>query len=416
MENNNASSFFYKDKQKKMASIFILVAIIIILLLIFLVFFYRRQIIQSPTGNIDVFEIKCNDNCSCSGNSSNVANDLNSDSSITNILISKGNLNFNKNIVNYTILVENEIDKITINAIKNNDKTTIYYIYNKKIYNQFNDIPILVGENIVTVISIAENGSLTSYKVSISRLDKNGEIVNEIPKDANTNLSNLTISHGDLIFEASKKSYIVYVEDSLKKITINATSESKKASISYVYNGKIYHEFNDIKITSPSSVVTIVVTAENGNSTNYVINIKKTTDLPPIDGLQWYSTNNLNIFSNPAYNGEAIISPGSSNSYEFTIKNKVEKNIEYQINFKEKTKFPINMKYRLKRNGKYIVGNDDEWVSYNKLNISQLTIDKNKADNYILDWKWFDGDNDTLIGKLQDEYTLSITLSAVVED
>lgn len=34
------------------------------------------------------------------------------------------------------------------------------------------------------------------------------------------------------------------------------------------------------------------------------------------------------------------------------------------------------------------------------------------SDTYILEWKWFESENDTEVSQLQSEYTLNISLTA----
>lgn len=421
---NENTKFLGKKKISKIVPIFLIVVIIVITWLLsqrFTTVFIDNNVTQVPTGNIDIFDINCNDNCSCSENEQqnqiiNKLNKLNNDSSLNNISISQGTLKFDSNINNYNILVEHNVDRITLNANKNSDRASLFYIYNNKIYNEFNDMSISVGKNVITIVVIAENGNLTSYRIIITRLDNSGKIMNLAPKDENNSLVNITISNGDLSFEKDKTNYTVLLDDDVDKITLIAMKESEKSTVSYVYNGKSYSEFKDITLSSKTNIITIIVTAENGSTMNYVITIKKPSKLASVDGLGWYSTNNLNVFSNPVYKGEAMIAPGSENSYEFIIRNKVNKKVKYKFVFNETSVYKINMKYRLKRNDKYIVGNENTWVSYNELNTKEMEVDYNKADNYILDWKWFDGENDNLIGKLQNDYNLSITLSAIIQE
>lgn len=126
----------------------------------------------------------------------------------------------------------------------------------------------------------------------------------------------------------------------------------------------------------------------------------------------WQSTNKLRIFENPIYQMDTIIAPLSTNSYQFVIRNNTTYNVDYSLKFTETNDYKINMKYRLKKNGQYIVGTDDEWVTYEKLNLNYNNITANSNDTFILEWKWHESDNDTKIGSIEANYSLSITLSA----
>lgn len=135
--------------------------------------------------------------------------------------------------------------------------------------------------------------------------------------------------------------------------------------------------------------------------------------------------NNLRIFTNSAfyhidddnpYNEEYEksysdrIAPGISNSYYFVAHNDTDMNLKYTLNMYEQTSYKINMKYRLKRNNEYIIGNDDNWVTTEKLQTEFTNITPNSSDVYQLDWKWFDDDeNDTIAGiNMKDQYKLNI--------
>ncbi len=128
---------------------------------------------------------------------------------------------------------------------------------------------------------------------------------------------------------------------------------------------------------------------------------------------KWESTNVLNLFSNPFFEGENIIAPLSTNAYEFIIKNSTNFNVSYNLKFVEDNEYNINMKYRLKRNNEYIAGNDEEWITYEELNTSVDNLDTKGSDTYYLEWKWFESENDTEVGsQIEANYILNIELSA----
>lgn len=126
----------------------------------------------------------------------------------------------------------------------------------------------------------------------------------------------------------------------------------------------------------------------------------------------WESESKLRIFENPVYMMDSIIAPLSSNSYQFVIKNTISDEVVYDLKFSEVNNFNINMKYRLKKNDQYVVGSDNEWVTYEKLNLTLNNISTDSEDVYILDWKWFESNNDTEIGSVNSDYQLNIILSA----
>lgn len=121
----------------------------------------------------------------------------------------------------------------------------------------------------------------------------------------------------------------------------------------------------------------------------------------------------LDIFNNAFYEYTNKIAPGVSNTYYFVAHNNSDINVKYYVEMYESTKYDINLKYRLKRNGKYIIGNENKWVSANDLKTSFSNLNMKNSDKYSLDWKWEyeDGidEQDTYIGEnMDDVYKLNI--------
>jgi len=120
----------------------------------------------------------------------------------------------------------------------------------------------------------------------------------------------------------------------------------------------------------------------------------------------------LNIFTNPAFGMRNIIAPESTNVYDFIIFNNNPQDIEYSFDVEERNEYNVNMKYRLKLNGEYIIGNDKEWVRAGELMRDFETLVKAGSDKYSLEWKWFSASNDTSIGEIDDaSYGLDISIS-----
>ena len=123
--------------------------------------------------------------------------------------------------------------------------------------------------------------------------------------------------------------------------------------------------------------------------------------------------NTLHIFTNPAFEFKNVIAPGSSNTYVFEVHNNSQINIKYDIETIEVNRYNINLKYRLKINNNYVVGNDDSWVSANKLRDIGRRLSSNSSHKYSLEWKWDyesgNDRNDTYIGEnINEEYKLNI--------
>ena len=117
--------------------------------------------------------------------------------------------------------------------------------------------------------------------------------------------------------------------------------------------------------------------------------------------ITWDGEKKANIFNNSMYYFSDVVAPESSNTYQFVVKNGTDYTLKYNINFVEDNQYHINMKYKLKKNDTYLINN---YVSYNELNISEMTLNANSNDTYYLEWKWVSSSNDTSIGKTPDAY------------
>ena len=131
------------------------------------------------------------------------------------------------------------------------------------------------------------------------------------------------------------------------------------------------------------------------------------------DNIIWDSTNKLNIFSNPAYGGEELIAPGSHNSYHFIVRNNSTCSISYELIFKEENPYGINMKYRIQKNGEYL---QEEYVSYDELEIDRTLLSAGDQDEFYLEWIWEESSNDTEIGSNPDaNYSLQLQILGIGE-
>lgn len=109
------------------------------------------------------------------------------------------------------------------------------------------------------------------------------------------------------------------------------------------------------------------------------------------------------------------IAPTSNGTYLFYIKNPNAFSIKYNIKFLEENKYDINMKYRIKKDGQYVIGNEDKWEDCEKLKINDYIIPKDSYSAYEIEWNWEESDNDTYIG-IQEENYYKIFLEIYAEE
>lgn len=122
----------------------------------------------------------------------------------------------------------------------------------------------------------------------------------------------------------------------------------------------------------------------------------------------------LNIFNNTEFNNKKIIAPHSKGTYKFYIRNKSNQDMTYNITFKDKMKKFVNMKYKLKMDNIYIKGNEEVYVTIDNLNVSNISVLKDSANIFTLEWYWEDNDElDTQIGTSDERYyTINLNIDA----
>jgi len=122
----------------------------------------------------------------------------------------------------------------------------------------------------------------------------------------------------------------------------------------------------------------------------------------------------LNIFNNEKFKGEKIIAPHSQGTYKFYIKNKSNRDINYNIKFSDEMKKFVNMKYRLKIDSIYIRGNEEGYTTIENLDVNNVTVPKDSINMFTLEWYWEDNDElDTKVGTSDERYyTINLKIEA----
>lgn len=108
----------------------------------------------------------------------------------------------------------------------------------------------------------------------------------------------------------------------------------------------------------------------------------------------------LDIFNNNHFEDKSIIAPGVEGDYSFTVENESESKFNYDITFTEENPYNVNMVYKVKVNGEYVLGNENNWVKGANLSRKDLFLNARTNDIYTIEWRWEDTDYDTEIGVL----------------
>lgn len=196
---------------------------------------------------------------------------------------------FSKNIKDYTLTIPNEVENATINAVSEDSNATV-------VVNGVTNLT--VGPNNATVTVTAEDGSVETYNIVITRqpssnnylsnievVDKNG--VNYIP-----------------VFNKTKLTYDINVANDIDSVTITATEEDLSTTIS----GDGVKSLN-----VGSNTFTVTATSGDGVGRSYVINIER-------------AKNNNAQLKSLGIDGQTLVPDFSPNTYSYTL------NIDASIN------------------------------------------------------------------------------------
>ena len=171
---------------------------------------------------------------------------MNSDNNLENIILSDGTLDheFNKDILNYTVTVPEELEIITVTGKAAATSTVI----GNGTYRLTNDTTV------VELMVVAEDGSMKTYTVSIEREVK-----------ASSKIIDLVVKDGELYpeFHKNTTSYTVLVPYEVTSLDMLVTLEDPLAT--YVVSG-------NENFVLGNNTVTILVTATDGQTTTYTIN------------------------------------------------------------------------------------------------------------------------------------------------
>lgn len=171
---------------------------------------------------------------------------IDSDASLSSITLSNGTIEFNKDVLDYNVEVDNTVDKIDITSITNNKNAKVVV-----------DGPetLAVGENKYTITVTATDGTSTkTYTITVVR------------KEASNNnyLKTLSVNNYNLKFDKNIVNYNLTISN---EDYLTLTIEVEEEGATYEIKGN-----ENLK---NGSKIEVVVTALNGDKKTYTINILK---------------------------------------------------------------------------------------------------------------------------------------------
>lgn len=195
--------------------------------------------VKSESGKINIYTIVINRR-----------DNRNTNNYLKTLKIENANIEFDKNTLNYSVIVKNNINKINIMATTEHSTATVSGIGEKALKEGSNKFEVKVK---------AENETIRTYTINIKRLTKDEDV------SSNTNLKELQINNYPINFNKSTYSYTLEIGDETS-LDIKYSPEDITSIVNV--NGN-----TDLK---DGSVITIKVTSTDGSTKDYIIRVTKT--------------------------------------------------------------------------------------------------------------------------------------------
>ena len=182
---------------------------------------------------------------------SNKGESLSSDASLANLAVSSGTLEpvFDPAILNYAVAVPQNISEIGVTAEVKDAKATV---------SGTGSITLEADGATISVIVTAENGDTQTYTINVTR--------ESAPISNDTALVSLTVDAGTLVpaFNSNIVNYDVTVPHNVSEINVFAEANGMKSTVSGT---------GTIALVVGGNTLSVIVTAENGDTETYTINV-----------------------------------------------------------------------------------------------------------------------------------------------
>lgn len=130
----------------------------------------------------------------------------------------------------------------------------------------------------------------------------------------------------------------------------------------------------------------------------------------------WTEYEDIPIFYNEQF-GDRLALPGTKSVYRFRFINNNAHALRFSFTFREENDYGIEMVYSLRRDGVYIAGSEDAYVTAPELSFAGFTIEGGSESLFELCWYWKDNDPvDTNAGENEAIYRLNIEFNAEVAE
>jgi hypothetical protein len=200
---------------------------------------------------------------------------VNTNASLASLSLSEGSLSpaFDPATTNYTVSVANSVTEVTVTPTVDDTNATVTVHGTAVSSGSASDpISLSVGTTDITVEVTAEDGSTKSYTISVTR---------EEAVSANADLSDLALSEGTLspAFDSGTTSYTATVNGDVSDVTVTPTTASSEATVTVEGNAVNSGSASQpISLSDGPNNIDVTVTAENGNTKSYAIELTRLSD------------------------------------------------------------------------------------------------------------------------------------------
>ncbi|MEX5213344.1 MAG: cadherin-like beta sandwich domain-containing protein [Nitrospiraceae bacterium] len=216
--------------------------------------------VTAPAGNAENYVVTVNRAAPPSSNAN-----------LSNLTVSPGSLSpgFSQSTLNYNVSLPFANSSINVTPTAASGSSTI--TVNGQGVNSGGTVTVsnlVVGNNVIIVRVTAQAGNLRDYVITVNRA----------AASSNANLSNLTVSPGSLSpgFNPSTQNYNVSLLFANSSINVTPTAASGTSTITV--NGQGVSSGGTVTVGNlqvGNNTVTVRVTAQAGNSQNYVITVNR---------------------------------------------------------------------------------------------------------------------------------------------
>ncbi len=203
---------------------------------------------NTPTQNDTVVnEIQTEDNNSNQNTEQNTDTNPTNGLILDNLVIEGYELDFDPNKFSYELDIDSDVDSLNIIPTVNDQTISVTV--------SSNSLKLVEGENKIEVSLVDSLGNTSTYEITVTKAKALSD---------NNYLASITVSGYPLNFNPSTTNYYLSIGKE-KNLTLNVLTESELATYEIIGN-------NDLK---DGSKITIRVTAEDGSTKDYIINIKR---------------------------------------------------------------------------------------------------------------------------------------------